>query len=113
MGPVFSIALLALAGLAALCLIYCVARFFYSPFRSLVLGALVILACSGGAMLFVVLAWLVMGSATLTSQGQVLGYLAALGASAMMSGGVVAWLYVRSLGRSNKSFKPNPLRGSA
>ena len=113
MGPLFSIALIALVGLLALSLVFWVAGFFHSPSRALLLAALPVLGCGGGALLFVVLAWLAIGSATLTSQGQVLGYLAALGASAIMSGGFVAWLYVRSLRRSNKSFKPNPLRGPA
>ena len=108
MGPLFSIALIALMGLLVLGVAFSIARIVYSSLVALAVAAAFVLGCGAGGAIFLVLSWLTIGTATLTSHWQVLGYLVALVASAM-AGGFCLALFFLSVLRRRSSAVPGPL----
>ena len=105
MSPLFSIALIAVMGLLVLGVAFVAARIFHSPLVAFAVAAAFVLGCGAGSAVFVVLSWLIIGTATLTSHWQVLGYLAALATSAVAGGLCLALLLVSVRRRSNISSK--------
>jgi hypothetical protein len=105
MGLLFSIAVIAVMGRLVLGVAFGVARIFHPALVSFALAAAFVLGCGAGSAIFLVLSWLVIGAATLTSHWQVLGYLTALAASAVAGGLCLALLCSSVLRRSNISSK--------
>jgi hypothetical protein len=105
MGPLFSIALIAVTGLLVLGVAFVVARIFHASLVAFAVAATFVLGCGASSAVFLVLSWFIIGAATLTSHWQVLGYLIALAASAVAGGLCLALLFLSVLRRSNISSK--------
>ena len=106
MGPLFSLALVAIALGVGMLVAFLVAMLFLRPFTALVAAALFITAAPIGATAAaLMLAFFIGVGTTLTSGWHVLAYLSSLALSGLLSGTLVVWLYLSWL-RSNKTIEP-------
>jgi hypothetical protein len=108
MGPLFSLALVAVALGLGMFVAYIIGRLFLGPRSALRAAVLfVISAAIGGAGAGLLLA-LVMGfGVTLTNGWQIFAYLSGLALCGLLSGTAVVWFYL-ARERSNKTMEPTP-----